>query len=154
MLVDHVVGVDPDRDWITLAVIDARSAGVVAEGRFSASGDGYDEAVTFVDGHSGDTERAWVIEGSAGYGRGLAVALERRGESVIAGVRHDLIGDEASLEELNAIAEPGTTARVLSEADNGVSERARGRLVAGERRDALAVTSLVRRRAGIRYTGC
>ena len=32
-LVDHVVGVDPDRDWITLAVLDARSAGVVAEGR-------------------------------------------------------------------------------------------------------------------------
>ena len=33
-LVDHVVGVDPDRDWITLAVLDARSAGVVAEERF------------------------------------------------------------------------------------------------------------------------
>ena len=26
-LVDHVVGVDPDRDWITLAVLDARSVG-------------------------------------------------------------------------------------------------------------------------------
>ena len=25
-LVDHVVGVDPDRDWITLAVLDAASA--------------------------------------------------------------------------------------------------------------------------------
>ena len=25
-LVDHVVGVDPDRDWITLAVLDARRA--------------------------------------------------------------------------------------------------------------------------------
>ena len=42
-LVDHVVGVDPDRDWITLAVLDARSAGVVAEGRFPATGDGYDD---------------------------------------------------------------------------------------------------------------
>ena len=82
-LVDHVVGVDPDRDWITLAVLDARSAGVVAEGRFPATRDGYDEAIAFVDGHSVDTERAWVIEGSAGYGRGLAVALERRGEWVI-----------------------------------------------------------------------
>ena len=30
-----------------------------------------------------DSERAWVIEGSAGYGRGLAVALERHGEWVI-----------------------------------------------------------------------
>ncbi len=73
-LVDHVVGVDPDRDWITLAVLDARSAGVIAEGRFPATRDGYDDAVAFVDGHSVDSERAWVIEGSAGYGRGLAVA--------------------------------------------------------------------------------
>src|SRR5215217_1334370 len=82
-LVHHVVGVDPDRDWITLAVLDARSAGVVAEGRFPATGDGYDDAAIFVDSHSVDTERAWVIEGSAGYGRGLAVALARRGEWVI-----------------------------------------------------------------------
>ena len=82
-LVDHVVGVDPDRDWITLAVLDARSAGVVAEGRFPATGDGYQEAIVFVDGYSVETERAWVIEGSAGYGRGLAVALSRRGEWVI-----------------------------------------------------------------------
>jgi hypothetical protein len=78
-----VVGVDPDRDWITLAVLDARSAGVVVEGRFPATRDGYDEAIAFVDGHSVDSERAWVIEGSAGYGRGLAVALERHGEWVI-----------------------------------------------------------------------
>jgi len=55
-LVDHVVGVDPDRDWITLAVLDARSAGVVAEGRFPATGDGYDEAIAFVDAHSVDSE--------------------------------------------------------------------------------------------------
>jgi len=82
-LVNHVVGVDPDRDWITLAVLDARSAGVVAEGRFPATKDGYDDAVAFVDVHSVDSERAWVIEGSAGYGRGLAVALSRRGEWVI-----------------------------------------------------------------------
>ena len=74
-LVHHVVGVDPDRDWITLAVLDARSAGVVTEGRFPATADGYDEAVMVVDGHSVDSERAWVIEGSAGYARGLAVAF-------------------------------------------------------------------------------
>jgi transposase len=82
-LVDHVIGVDPDRDWITIAVVDARSAGAVAEDPFAATGDGDDDAVTFVDGHSVDTERAWVIEGSAGHGRGLAVALGRRGEWVI-----------------------------------------------------------------------
>ncbi|CAN5743020.1 hypothetical protein BH23ACT5_BH23ACT5_21530 [soil metagenome] len=29
-MVDHVVGVDPDRDWITAAVVDAATTGVVA----------------------------------------------------------------------------------------------------------------------------
>jgi hypothetical protein len=82
-LVDHVVGVDPDRDWITLAVLEAHTAGVVAEGRFPATGDGYDDAIDFVESHSMATERAWVIEGSAGYGRGLAAALARGGEWVI-----------------------------------------------------------------------
>jgi transposase len=48
-----------------------------------ATRDGYDDAIAFADAHSVDSERAWVIEGSAGYGRGLAVALDRRGECVI-----------------------------------------------------------------------
>ena len=74
-LVDHVIGVDPDRDWITLAVVDAHTAGVIAEGRFPATSDGYDDAVDFVDAHSSETERAWAIEGSASYGRGLAAVL-------------------------------------------------------------------------------
>ncbi len=87
-LVDHVVGVDPDRDWITLAVLEAGNAGVVAEGRFAATADGYQEAVVFVDGHRVETERAWVIEGSAGYGRGLAVALARRGERLRNALTH------------------------------------------------------------------
>ena len=28
-LVDHVIGVDPDRDWITFAALDSRTSGVV-----------------------------------------------------------------------------------------------------------------------------
>ena len=82
-LVHHVVGVDPDRDWITLAVVDARTSGVVAEGRFPATADGYRDTVELVDRHSVDTERAWVIEGSAVYGRGLTVMLSHLGEWVI-----------------------------------------------------------------------
>jgi hypothetical protein len=31
-LIDHAVGVDLDRDWITLAVLEARSAGVASQG--------------------------------------------------------------------------------------------------------------------------
>ncbi len=48
-LVRHVVGVDPDRDWITLAVLDRASAGAVAGGRFPATQDADDETIAFVD---------------------------------------------------------------------------------------------------------
>ena len=33
-LVDHVIGIDPDRDWITGAVIDAHTTGIIATERF------------------------------------------------------------------------------------------------------------------------
>jgi transposase len=82
-LVDHVVGVDPDRDWITVALIEARTSGVLATERFPATGDGYREAVLWADGGSVASERAWVIEGTASYGRGLTVMLQRGGEWVI-----------------------------------------------------------------------
>ncbi len=82
-LVQHVIGVDPDRDWITLAVVDAQTTGVIVEGRFRATADGYADSIDFVDGRSTDTERAWAIEGTASYGRGLTMALTRRGEWVI-----------------------------------------------------------------------
>ena len=82
-LVDHVIGVDPDRDWITVALIEARTSGVLATDRFPATGDGYRDAVVWADAHSVASERAWVIEGTASYGRGLTVMLQRRDEWVI-----------------------------------------------------------------------
>lgn len=103
-LVHHVIGVDPDRDWITLAIVDARTTGICAHGRFPATGRGYAEAVEFVDGHSTDTERAWAIEGTASYGRGLTVALLRRGEWVIEFDRPTrLTKDGAKSDHLDAV---------------------------------------------------
>ena len=40
-LVDHVIGVDPDRDWITVAALDSRTSAVVTTDRFPATRDGY-----------------------------------------------------------------------------------------------------------------
>ena len=58
-LVHHVIGVDPGRDWITLAIVDAHTTGICAHGRFPATARGYvDFDGEFVDGHSIDTERA------------------------------------------------------------------------------------------------
>jgi transposase len=82
-LVDHVIGVDPDRDWITVALIDARTSGVLATDRFPANSGGYRDAVEWADAHGAASERAWVIEGTASYGRGLTVMLQRAGEWVL-----------------------------------------------------------------------
>lgn len=81
-LVEHVIGVDPDRDWITVAAVDARTTGVLANDRFPATRSGYQDAIAWADAHTSGPERAWVIEGTASYGRGLASALERGGELV------------------------------------------------------------------------
>lgn len=82
-LVDHVVGVDPDRDYITVGVVDAKTTGVVAQDQFPATAVGYRAAIEFADAYSQTTERAWAIEGSASYGRGLSGALTAAGEWVI-----------------------------------------------------------------------
>ncbi len=82
-MVDHVIGIDPDRDWITAAVLEAATAGVVATGRFTANAAGYRQVAAWADEYSTATERAWAIEGTASYGRGLTAALGRDGEWVV-----------------------------------------------------------------------
>ena len=82
-LVDHVIGIDPDRDWITAAVLDAKTTGVIATAKFAANNDGYDEAIEWADTHTTAGDRSWVVEGSGSYGRGLSAALSRVGEWVI-----------------------------------------------------------------------
>lgn len=82
-LVDHVIGVDPDRDWITVAALDAHTSGVVATDRFPASRDGYRNAIVWADAHSTASERAWVIEGTSSFGRGLTMALQHDDELVV-----------------------------------------------------------------------
>jgi transposase len=82
-LVDHVVGVDPDRDSITIAVVGAQTTAVLAQERFTADAAGYQSASALADQHSIDTSRCWAVEGTGSYGRGLPGELERAGEMVI-----------------------------------------------------------------------
>jgi transposase len=94
-LVDHVIGVDPDPDWITVAALDSRTSGVISSDRFPATRDGYRDAIAWADAHTVESERAWadahtveserawVVEGTASYGRGLTMALQGRDELVI-----------------------------------------------------------------------
>ena len=44
-LVDHVIGVDPDRDRITAAVVCARTQGEIASKSFATTARGYGQAI-------------------------------------------------------------------------------------------------------------
>lgn len=104
-LVDHVIGIDPDKDWITAAIVEANTTRVVDSARFPANRDGYRQAIAWVDGHTIADERAWAIEGSASFGRGLAVALSKVDEWVIEfdWARKKPTKDGAKSDELDAI---------------------------------------------------
>lgn len=81
--VDHVIGVDPDRDRITLAVVDAATHGVVDEVVVAANPAGYREALAFAGVHSSVGRRVWSIESAGTYGAGLAVTATNAGERVV-----------------------------------------------------------------------
>ena len=104
-LVDHVIGIDPDRDWITAAIVDSKTSGVVTTERFSANTTGYAEAICWAEAYTEAGERAWAIEGTASYGRGLTAALSRGGEWVIEydRPREKAAKDGAKSDELDAI---------------------------------------------------
>ena len=82
-LADHVIGIDPDRDRVTAAVIDATTTGVMARAEFPTTPTGYASALAWVDDHSDPGRRAWSIEGAGAYGAGIAITARAAGEWVI-----------------------------------------------------------------------
>ncbi len=82
-LVDHVIGVDPDRDRITAAVVDATTSSHLVTAQFPTTPRGYRAAVRWADQHTDPARRAWSIEGAGSYGAGLAKFLMDNDEFVI-----------------------------------------------------------------------
>ena len=80
-LVDVVIGVDTHKYTHSAAVIDARTGAVLDEHTVDADPDGYVELVAVADRQAGS--RAWAIEGTRGYGAGLARHLDSLGEQVV-----------------------------------------------------------------------
>jgi transposase len=80
-LVDVVIGVDTHTDTHTAAVVTASTGAVLATVTVSADADGYSDLVEFADTHPG--LRAWAIEGTGGYGAGLARHLAQTEELVV-----------------------------------------------------------------------
>ncbi|HET9731048.1 MAG TPA: transposase [Acidimicrobiales bacterium] len=82
-LVDHVIGVDPDRDRITVAVVDAKTHGELACADFPTTTAGYAKAIRWAGEYSSSERRAWSIEGAGSYGAGLCLALTAEAEWAI-----------------------------------------------------------------------
>jgi transposase len=80
-LVEVVIGVDTHKHTHTAAVLDAGTGAVLAQMTVAADPDGYDGLDALVRQHPG--MRAWALEGSGGYGAGLARHLAEHGELVI-----------------------------------------------------------------------
>ncbi len=82
-MVDHVVGVDPDRDRITAVILDAKTKAELGEATFPTTPAGYGRLVDWADTESSAEARVWSIEGAGSYGAGLCTTLQAMGEWVI-----------------------------------------------------------------------
>jgi transposase len=122
-LVEVVIGVDTHKDTHTAALIDTRTGGVLARATVTADSDGYAELLELAETHSG--LRAWAMEGTGGYGAGLAHHLAAGGELVVeldrpkrparrAGAKSDPIDAERAARDALArtrLAQPKTGAQ-------------------------------------------
>lgn len=80
-VVDVVIGVDTHKHTHTAAVVVAGTGAVVAHRTVDTDPAGYGQLVSMADEHSG--ARVWAVEGTGGYGAGLARFLTEGGERVI-----------------------------------------------------------------------
>ena len=82
-MVKQVIGIDPDRDWVTTSIVDAATTGETASARYETTRVGYTRLLEWANQHTSGTERAWVVEGTGSYGAGVATYLSAAGEWVI-----------------------------------------------------------------------
>ncbi len=78
----YVIGGDPDRDTIDLAVIDTGTRQVRAHLADSADGSGYARMLAWAEIHAPRT-RVWALEGTGSFAAGLAAFLAQAGEDVV-----------------------------------------------------------------------
>ena len=79
---DYVVGVDPHRDRHAVAIVRAPNGQVLMEETAAATSGGYRSVLRLAQEHA-PGRRAFAIEGTGSYGKGLARFLSERGERVL-----------------------------------------------------------------------
>lgn len=79
---DFVIGVDTHRDEHALALVSCPSGACLGEELIDANRAGYEAALAFAQARASG-RRAWAIEGTGSYGKGLARQLAGAGERVL-----------------------------------------------------------------------
>jgi transposase len=79
---DFVIGGDPDRDTIDLAVLDTGAGRVLAHLVDAADGAGYRRMLAWAEEHAAG-RRVWALEGTGSFAAGLVVFLAESGETVV-----------------------------------------------------------------------
>ncbi len=79
---EFVIGGDPDRDTVDLAVLDSSAGRVHAHMADSADGPGYRRMLAWAGEHA-PGRRIWALEGTGSFAAGLVVFLVDAGETVV-----------------------------------------------------------------------
>ena len=82
-MVEHVIGIDPDRDRITASVVDTATTGEQATAVFQTTRPGYERLLKWADQHTQTADRVWSVEGTGSYGAGVTTYFAARGELVV-----------------------------------------------------------------------
>ena len=85
-MVEHVIGIDPDRDRVTASVVDTSTTGEQATAVFQTTRLGYDRLLKWADQHTQTADRG-VVGGRLGQLRSRRDHLSRRPRGTGGGVQ-------------------------------------------------------------------
>lgn len=123
---DYVIGGDPDRDTIDLAVVDTATGGARAHLADSADAAGYSRMLAWADDHA-PAPRVWALEGTGSFAAGLAAFLAEAGEQVveIGGLKRARGAKSDSLDAVRAAREALSRQQQASPRARGLREALR-----------------------------
>ena len=117
---DFVIGGDPDRDTLDLAVLDTRTGGVCAHLVDRADAAGYRRLLDWAQLHA-PGRRVWALEGTGSFAAGLATVLAEADEDVV-----EITGGRRSRGAKNDRIDAVAAARTALASEQQASPRARG----------------------------
>lgn len=117
---DYVIGGDPDRDTVDLAVLDTATGRQLAHLVGPADGPGYTRMLRWARKHAPGV-RVWALEGTGSFAAGLVEALSRAGEDVV-----EITGARRVRGAKNDHLDAVRAARTAMARDLQISPRSRG----------------------------